>query len=689
MSSRNLLDIVDGEKLKLLVDSFCRSIDITAAITDVDGKNLIGANWQQTCKNFHWVHPETSPVCLETRSSLMSQIHAGKKFAIHQCRNGLTEAASPIIVHGQHVGYVVIGQFHLKSPNIEFFRHKAIKLGFDQAVYLESINKAPILSRERVQIILKHLNTLAEMLGDMGEKALERATEALHRSEATLKSIFRAIPVGICLIQDRTLQSANERLSEITGYNADALLGRPTCFLYESQEEFERVGIALYKDLWTKGASYIEARFRRPDGSIRDVFMHSAPVQFDDPSAGVVVAVQDITERKQLERQYLHAQRLESIGTLTSGIAHDINNILAPIVMGTEALQAEIQNEECQSILSMMEESAQRGVDTVKQLLTFARGGNSQKGPVQPRLLLKEIERLLLKTFPKNIHVYSDYESCTSTVQADPSQLHQVLMNLCVNARDAMPEGGALFLTLENLILTEDQCNIHPCTHPGPYVVFNVTDNGSGIAPEILEQIFDPFFTTKPHGKGTGLGLSTVMGIVKKHDGFVLVESALGKGSSFIVYLPASAAETGDIKTKKQNKPLNGNGELVLVVDDEPSILHITQIILQRNNYRILTASNASDALDLFDNNRSQVRLVLTDMMMPFGDGQSLITALRQRIPLLPVIAMSGLSAQSTQAAIIKNGANAFLQKPFLSDSLLTIVGNTLKNTPSTPIKEG
>lgn len=429
-----------------------------------------------------------------------------------------------------------------------------------------------------------------------------------------------------------------------------------------------------------------ETFHRRKDGSFFPVEVTASHLEYQGDRF-TFSFVRDLTEKKRLEAQYLRAQRLESVGTLASGIAHDLNNILSPIIMGLELLAEEARGTENASLLGMMRESAQRGKETVHQLLTFARGAESQKGAVQPRHMLKEIARLLQQTFPKNIQIYTDYSDQLATVLADPSQLHQVLMNLCVNARDAMPEGGVLFLTAENQTLDQTTAAMqHPKARPTAYVVFKVTDSGTGIPPEILDRIFDPFFTTKPHGKGTGLGLATVLGIVENHGGFVLVESKPGHGATFSAYLPACATTEREAAAAPQVPIPRGRGEVVLVVDDEPALLRLTESVLRRGGYEVLTSARASEAIVLFERHSDRIRVVLTDIMMPFGDGRQLITLLFAQDPSLPIVAMSGLATKDFRSETLKRGARAFLAKPFNSEQLLTVLSEVLRPPPDVPL---
>ncbi len=393
----------------------------------------------------------------------------------------------------------------------------------------------------------------------------------------------------------------------------------------------------------------------------------------------VLITCNDITEKKHLQDQYLHAQRLESVGTLASGVAHDLNNILSPIIMGVEMLAMNPVDEETRSLLTTIRDSAHRGRDTIKQLLTFARGTESQKGPVQPRHLLKEIARLLQQTFPKNIQIYTDYAGQPATLLADPSQVHQVLMNLCVNARDAMPDGGVLFLTLENQTLDTSMAKIHPKAQPIPYVVFKVSDSGAGIPPEVADRIFDPFFTTKPQGKGTGLGLATALGIVEEHGGFITVDSQEGRGATFQVYLPATTGQdTEPVRTETGPVP-PGHGELVLVVDDEEAILRMAEGVLRRGGYTTLTANSASEAMHLYEKHHDRIQVILTDIMMPFGDGRQLIAMLFEQDSHLPIVAMSGLATREFQQETLRRGARAFVAKPFNAEQLLATLAEVLR----------
>ncbi|MBD2741685.1 response regulator [Coleofasciculus sp. FACHB-1120] len=380
----------------------------------------------------------------------------------------------------------------------------------------------------------------------------------------------------------------------------------------------------------------------------------------------------DITERKQLEAQFLRAQRMESIGTLASGIAHDLNNALAPVLMSVQILEHKLQDEQSQRILKTLETNTKRSADLVKQVLSFARGVEGKQTTLQARHIIKEIEQIVKQTFSRAIEIRTDIPMLDLwTISGDATQLHQVLMNLCVNARDAMPNGGTLELSARNLWVDEHYARMNLDAKVGPYVVITVSDTGMGISREIIDRIFEPFFTTKEIGQGTGLGLSTVIGIIKSHGGFVQVLSEVGKGTQFYIYLPVTQATvTDEMKSLHQELP-RGQGELILVVDDEYSIRELTKISLETYNYKVLTATDGVEALVLYAEHKQDINAVLVDMMMPAMDGITTIRALQKIDPQVKIIAVSGLTSNYQITEIAGNNVKTFLPKPYTSEELL------------------
>lgn len=389
----------------------------------------------------------------------------------------------------------------------------------------------------------------------------------------------------------------------------------------------------------------------------------------------------DITEQKKIEDQLLRAQRLESIGTLAGGIAHDLNNILSPILMAIDMLQINLPDAESGRWLHMARENAERGASMVKQVLSFARGVEGERITVQPKHILKELIKVLADTLPKSIAVKYSISPDLLEISADPTQIHQIFMNLSINARDAMQHGGTLEYSAQNVILDENFARMNIEAKPGAYVRIIVTDSGTGMSPDVQKRIFDPFFTTKEIGAGTGLGLSTTLSIVKSHGGFISVYSEPGKGTQFSIYLPATENPTQAIDLNQELPYPKGDGELILVVDDEENIRNITQATLQKFGYRTITAADGTEAVAAFVNEKEWIDLVLTDLAMPYMDGLATIRALRKLRPELRFIVASGLITNEQSAELNDLGIEDLMSKPYTAEKLLTMLSTALQDT--------
>src|SRR4051812_12393069 len=393
----------------------------------------------------------------------------------------------------------------------------------------------------------------------------------------------------------------------------------------------------------------------------------------------VLVINTDLTETKKLEAQFLRAQRQESIGTLASGIAHDLNNTLSPILMSVSVLRKSVSTKEGEKILGIIESSAERGAGIVKQVLTFARGVEGERVLLQPKHLLSEMSKILAQTFPRNIDIKAQFPPDLWVISGDATQLHQVLLNLSVNARDAMgAPGGTLTICAENIDVDAHFARTNPGAQLGEHVVLRVTDTGEGMSPETMDKIFDPFFTTKEVGKGTGLGLATVIGIVKSHGGFLTVQSEIGVGTSFRVFLPASKQEGNEVKQTTEGAVEEGQGELILVVDDEAPIREALVQTLEDHGYRAYTAEDGSDAVALYSHRRGEFKLVLTDLAMAQMDGVALVRALRKMDPGVKVIVSSGHLQPEQTVTLEKLGVKHFLDKPYTAHKLLKMIRASL-----------
>lgn len=416
-----------------------------------------------------------------------------------------------------------------------------------------------------------------------------------------------------------------------------------------------------------------EYRIIRSDGTERRIRDRAFAVR--DPS-GVVLRIvgvaEDVTESRKLQEQFLRSQRIEAIGSLAGGIAHDLNNILTPIVTATDLLMPRMAEPRNQQLLSLIRNAANRGTRVVRQMMTYSRGIAGEQANLQCRELVREMTAMMRETFPREIRIETDLAPDLRLVMGDATQLLQVLMNLCVNARDAMPQGGRMTLAAANADLDEEAVASQPGAQPGPYVCLSVTDTGHGIPAEYLERIFEPFFSTKPATKGTGLGLSTALGIVRSHRGFITVYSQPNGGTAFSVYLPAAAAGSGAAAASvAPAMPPRSQGETILLVDDEESIRFAMEVLLRQHGYEVLVAGDGQEAVAAYDRAGGQVKLVLTDVMMPVMGGVDLIRALRERNPTVPIIATSGLADSATQVQLTAVGASEVLSKPYSMETLL------------------
>ncbi|HEY4282791.1 MAG TPA: ATP-binding protein, partial [Chthoniobacterales bacterium] len=536
---------------------------------------------------------------------------------------------------------------------------------------LESVR----LSTEQMLAQLDARNS--EVKAEMGER--KRAEEGLREKQAQLFLAMDIAKLGYWEFDvEKNVLTGDEKLFQLLGTTSTQEGG-----LSMSPEDYIRKFVhpsdaAIVANEVALGASakdpnvarQFEHRFIRKDGTEGVMMVVRSRIIVD--SAGrpgkIFGTCQDITERKKLEQQFLRSQRMESLGVLAGGVAHDLNNSLAPILMAVSLMDLQFTDPESQKLIDIVELSARRGVDMVRQLLSFARGVEGRKMELQVGHLIREIEKLTNDTFLKDIQVETDVADNVCPVVGDPTQIQQVLLNLCVNARDAMPDGGRIYISAENVTLDRKHIDTNPDAKPGPYVLLKVTDTGTGIRPGIIDKIFDPFFTTKEIGKGTGLGLSTSLAIIKSHGGFIQVHSKMKQGTSFEIYLPAktdlSRSRDAEIDAELQR----GNGELVMIVDDEAEVREIMQQSLEMFGYRAIVASGGDEAAMIFATRHSEIDVVITDMMMPVMNGPVTIQVLRTINPTVRIIATSGLSAKEQADRL---GVKHFLMKPYTTEILL------------------
>ncbi|MFO8232535.1 MAG: response regulator [Longimonas sp.] len=513
------------------------------------------------------------------------------------------------------------------------------------------------------------------------ERSIRYAVERAHadqriREQAAL--LDKARDAIIAYDMEGQVVYWNKSAERLTGWSAEEMLGEPArerLYTNEQQKKLKE----CFATIEEKGEWTGELRQHTKDGE--DLVVESRWTLVRDNAgnpSSVLVINTDITERKQLEMQFLRSQRMESIGRLVGGIAHDLGNLLVPILLGVKVLQQRFDDDsQVERTLSMIQKSAERGSDMVDQVLAFARGVEGERVTLDPGAIIDEVDKIIRETFPDRITVETEVDEALDTIVGDATQIQQVLMNLSVNARDAMPDGGTLAIKAENVDLSESDARRNIDAEPGPYVRITVSDTGTGIPDDALDKIFEPFFSTKPEGEGTGLGLSTAYSIVKSHDGFIDVRSEENQGTTFRIFLPVTIAESGKAESSPDRGDTHGQGEVVLIVDDEEFIRDTAQQTLESAGYRAIVAADGAEALELMEDYSDAVDAVITDLRMPNMNGHELIDVLNEKYPALPIIAASGASDSEANTPTEADG-HTFLPKPFTAEKLYAALHDVL-----------
>ncbi|NJD53842.1 MAG: PAS domain S-box protein [Candidatus Methanoperedens sp.] len=528
-----------------------------------------------------------------------------------------------------------------------------------------------ITERKQAEEALQKAHDELELRVQERTAELKEANKALLEREASYRELTESID-DLFYAMDRGLRYTywNKASEALTGILAKDAIGKSIYELFPDVKDTKAEQFYI-EALKTQQPERFENEYQLGDKKF--IFEINAYPTRD----GLSVIAKDITEKKKLEAHLLRAQRMESIGVLAGGIAHNLNNLLTPMMMSLHTLKQKFKDEQSQKLLTILEKNSERSADLIKQVLSYSRGVEGERAPLNVANIVSEIEKIAKETFPRNIEIRTDIPIGIWTISGDTTQLHQVLMNLCVNARDAMLDGGILRITASNFVIDENYKNVHAEAKAGSYVAISVSDTGVGIPPKTVDRIFEPFFTTKEFGKGTGLGLSTALAIVKSHGGFINVYSEVGKGTKFNVYLPATKTEIQNVEKQQLELPF-GHGELVLVAEDEDSVREVTISVLKENGYDVLAAEDGAQAVTEYAQNKDKIKVVLMDMMMPVMDGHASIRAIRKINPEVKIIAASGLAEKDKLAKIESTRAQTLLPKPYTAERLLKTIHEVL-----------
>ena len=566
-----------------------------------------------------------------------------------------------------------------------YYLREALGTG-EMQVFEQQISLGNRIQYEEVRVIKSGDDEVLFIIRDITDRRqFEFALQDSHQryitlTEAVPVAIFRFNAAGECVY-------VNERWSKMTGRPPKAAMGMEWLkTIHPEDQEATLESWQQWAQAGQPGRPYrSEARILRPDGQIVWFYGLILPeIDAEGSCTGYIGSLTDITAKKQLEAQFYQAQRMESLGRLASGIAHDLNNVLTPILILSQMLRTTQTSltASAQEQLQLIESSARRGAELVKQVLTTTRASQGEPTVIDLIAVLEEVVNIAQKGISKAIHIQSNFLGLTAdtpslaSVLADPTRMHQVFMNLCINACDAMPHGGTLTITAENTYVDEATAQQNLDAQVGPYVMVSVTDTGTGIEPAVRDRIFEPFFTTKETGKGSGLGLATVFSIVKNSGGFLQVSSEVGRGTRFRVFLPAINGVLDPLNDEKSDLDvaLSVNEAFILIVDDDAIVQQTTQALLDSYHYNTLAVSNGFEAIECYTQRQDQIQLIILDITMPQMDGIELIGKLKAINPALNIIAISGL--QTNREPALAAGASIFMEKPYDLESLLAEVRN-------------
>ncbi|MGD8509846.1 MAG: PAS domain S-box protein [Syntrophobacterales bacterium] len=550
-----------------------------------------------------------------------------------------------------------------------FFRHR---LARDEIVDVEVFSGPIVLNGKKLLYSIVH---------DITER--KQAIEALRASEEKYRTVLEANPDPVVVYDIKgKVVYYNPAFTRVFGWSLGERLGKKMD-VFVPEESLPETQTMINRVLAGESFSGIETHRYTKQGKLIPVSISGAVLRdMDGNPVGSVINLRDISQQKNLEGQLQQAQKMEAVGTLAGGIAHDFNNLLQAIQGYTELLL--LRKKEGDSDWRELQEvirASKRGAELTQQLLTFSRKVESKRRPLDLNQEVGEVRELLERTIPKMIDVEFQLADNLKMVNADPAQLKQVLMNLAVNAKDAMPEGGKLLIETQSVTLDQEFCRRYAEVKPGNYVLFSISDTGHGMGKETLEHIFDPFYTTKEVGKGTGLGLAIVYGIIKNHEGYITCYSRLEIGTTFRIYLPTIEPETVPVNVFMASEPegdVRGGNETILLVDDEEFIRELGVDVLGRAGYTVLTASNGESALELYRQERARIDLVILDLIMPGMGGTKCLEELLKVDPDTRVLIASGYSPDGPTKGALDTGAKGFVSKPYDTSQLLQLVRKIL-----------
>ncbi len=699
LTGEELSNLLDTDNIQPLLDAFSSLTGAPVSIVDLKGNVIIASGWQELCSAFHRQNPMSLKNCLESDLGHDNQLKRGEILS-YRCKNNLNHLSAPLYVADKMVGNIHIGQFlYDDQTDLEVFQSQAELFGFDLDSYMTALAKVPRISRERAKTIMTYLLKITALFSRLSYTNLELARSIssqkqieneLRASQEELKIIVERLPIILATSKSGMEPIyVNSKFMELIGYDFNELQDTSHWWVLAYPDEHYRNQVMEEWRVRTEFAMAnktsiqpLEAKVRCKDGTDRIIewgFVSTGPLNL---AFGVDLTQRrlDEAEKTSLQEKLLHAQKMEAIGNLSSGIAHDFNNILQVITGFSElVLQHEGLPEICRKSVEKMSMAALDGAELVKQLLTFGRKAPINMTSLNINQQILKIKNLLYRTIPKMVDIQLKLADNLATIKADRTQIEQVLMNLAINARDAMPDGGKLFIETAAIRLEENSLPDQLVLRPGDYVRLRMSDTGTGIKKELLTRIFEPFFTTKEVGKGTGLGLAVVYGIVQQHHGYITCSSEPRHGTTFDIYFPLAKNDISNAEpaTGQRLTPA-GRSETILIVDDDQTIRNLASSLLELSGYRVLEAPDGLEALDIYRRTDQKIDLVILDLVMPNMGGMECMEKLREINPAVRIIVVTGYSEDGTEHNLLTKGARAVLRKPYSQLDLLENIRSAL-----------
>ena len=700
-----ICDLVDVAELRRIFERFTEATGFTIGFLDHPGLNvLIATGWRDICTKFHRGCPLSADICVKSNRHLLDHLNQPGKLIIESCDNGLVDCAFPIIVKGKHIASLATGQLLLEEPDLERFKRQAKLYGFDEQAYLSALEEIPVVSEEKLRSVTTFLGEMALVLSQLGyarltakeeTERLEReiaarkqAEEALLQSERNYREIFNTVNDAIFIHDADTgaILDVNDSMLNLYGFSREEVLRlhlNDSCLgtsPYSDAEARQWMAKAI-----AEGPHVFDWHARKKGGELFwvEVALKSASIS---GQRRILALVRNITERKRMEAeqeklqaQFTQAQKMESAGRLAGGVAHDFNNMLMGIMgyadLCRDALPADHPS---RGYLNEITNASQRSADLTRQLLAFAR-----KQTIAPKVLdlndaITGMLNLLRRLIGENINMVWSPGANLWPIKFDPSQIDQILTNICVNARDAIDGVGKITIETATATLDQAYCDGHAGAISGEYVLLSVSDSGCGMTKDVLTKIFEPFYTSKDVGKGTGLGLATVYGIIKQNNGYIDVYSEPGKGTTFKIYLSRFRGEVAKPTVAEVAEVPRCRGETILLVEDEPALLKIYGRSLGALGYKVLLAANPAEAFDIVARHSGDIHLLFTDVVMPGMNGQELAKQLLASSPGLKVLFMSGYPAEVSIQQMLLDESVHFIQKPATRDDIARKVHEVL-----------